>query len=122
LFAYEHIDNPPAAENGLHYYPSRPMVVHVADPRGPCAEWMRLERCQRGVSIFRWHDADYLAFVRKVKWIKTQYLAEAFDLGSDRRPVFKDLDAYLRRFGDFVQDSRQSSAGGIPQKSGAGNR
>src|SRR5438309_10151690 len=121
LFAYEHVDDAAPAENSLHHDTAGAVVGHVADPRGSFAKRMRLERRQCSSSIFRWYDADDLALVGKIEGIQTQNLAEAFDLAAERRVVFIDLDAYLRRIGDFVQDSSESSAGGIPQEAGTGN-
>src|SRR5438067_13913046 len=118
LFADEHVDDAASAENRLHYDTAGAVIGRLTNPRSSFAEGMRLERCQRSVSIFRGHDADNLAFVSKIEWIKTQNLAEAFDLAAQRRAVLINLDTHLRRLGDFVQDRGKSSAGGIPQEAG----
>ena len=77
---------------------------------------MRLECRECSLGIFRRNDADELAFVREVERIQTEDLAEAFDLAANRRAVFVDLDADLRRFGDFVQDCGEPAARGIAQE------
>jgi hypothetical protein len=63
-----------------------------------------LERRERSLGIFPRNDADDLALVREIERIETENLAEAFYFAANRRAVFVDLDAHLRRFGDFVQD------------------
>src|SRR5437660_5567379 len=118
LFAHEHVDDAASAKDSLHYDTAGAVIGRLTNPRSSFAKRMRLERCQRGVSIFRRHDADNLALVRKIKRIKTQNLAEAFDLAAKRRAVFINLNTHLRRLGDFVQDRGKSSAGGIPQEAG----
>src|SRR6185369_4753098 len=109
-------------ENSLHHDATGAVIIHLTDLRTIFAERMRLERRECGFSIFRRNDADDLALVREIEWIETENLAEAFDLAANRRPVFVNLDADLRCLGDFVQDSRESSASGIAQEACTRNR
>ena len=85
LFSHEHVHDAAAAEDGLHDDAAGAVVGDFADDRGPAAQGMRLQGRQRRVGLGRGDDADDLSLVSEIQRVEAQDLAEAPDLGADRR-------------------------------------
>jgi hypothetical protein len=63
LFANEHINDPLAAEAGLHRYQAVSFVGYLLDDGRAGAAWMRPHRSQDRVRSVRRNDRDQLPFV-----------------------------------------------------------
>src|ERR671917_2981518 len=114
--ADQKIDDPGAPESGLEQNQPRRIVGYPANHRRSGAQWMRLQRGHCGVRRVGIDDHHDPSLTGNVERVDAQQLAGPADLRAYRDGLFLDHHGNARSRGDFVEDGRDATTGGIAHR------